>query len=138
MTSAAAITRLTTVIRVIAVIFIVFFSIALVASATKTQAPGLLNELFAWGSIGDAEEMMISAIYIVWGAFLWAAAKDPLAHRFFIDFTVAANAAHFGLMFIQAIVMEGEHRHLVGDVLVGWLLLLGLALAWFPVRRASL
>ena len=63
---------------------------------------------------------MISTIYLVWGAFLWRAASQPFRHRLFIDFTVAANAAHFGLMFLQGLLMPGEHIHLAGDVLLGW------------------
>jgi hypothetical protein len=128
---------LPTVIRTLAVLFVVFFSLALVAAATKSQAPGLLDDLFGWGSIGDAEEMMISAIYIVWGLFLWPTAKDPARYRFFLDFTIAANAAHFGVMLVQAIVIEGEHLHLAGDVLVGWAVLLALVVAWLPVRRQA-
>lgn len=128
---------LPTVIRVVAAAFVVFFTLAFVGSATKNKPPAPLYDMFGWGSIGDAEEMMISAIYIVWGLFLWAAARDPARHRFFIDFTIAANAAHFGVMFVQAIVMEGEHVHLVGDVFVGWLLLIALAAAWLPVRRQA-
>jgi hypothetical protein len=128
---------LPTVIRVVAVAFIVFFTLAFVAAATESEPPGPLYEMFGWGSIGDAEEMMIAAIYIVWGFFLWRTAKDPASHRLFLDFTVAANAAHFGVMFVQAIVMHGEHVHLVGDVLIGWLLLIVLAAAWLPVRRRA-
>jgi hypothetical protein len=129
--------RLPTVIRVVAAAFVVFFTLALIGSATASKPPELLYDTFGWGSIGDAEEQMISVIYLVWGLFLWAAAKDPARHRFFLDFTIAANAAHFGAMFVQAIVMDGEHVHLVGDVLIGWLILLVLAAAWLPVRRRT-
>jgi hypothetical protein len=125
------------VIRAVAAIFVVFFAIALIASATESDSPGLIRDLFAWGSIGDAEEMMLSAIYIVWGLFLWQTARDPLRHRFFIDFTIAANAAHFLVMLVQSIVMHGEHAHLVGDVLIGWLLVAVLLAVWLPVRRRA-
>jgi hypothetical protein len=123
------------VIRAIAAIFVVFFTVGLISSATESDPPGLIRDMFAWGSIGDAEEMMLSAVYIVWGLFLWQTAKDPLRHRFFIDFTIAANAAHFLVMLVQGIVMEGEHTHLVGDVLLGWLLVGVLLAVWLPVRR---
>ncbi len=80
---------------------------------------------------------MLSAVYIVWGLFLWLTAKDPLRHRLFLDFTIAANAAHFGVMLEQGIVTEGEHTHLVGDVLLGWLLVIVLAAVCLPVRRRT-
>ena len=41
---------------------------------------------------------MISIVYIVWGFFLVAVARDPGGKKLFIDFTLAANVAHFGLM----------------------------------------
>jgi hypothetical protein len=128
---------LPTVIRAVAAIFVVFFTIGLISSATESEPPGLIRDLFAWGSIGDAEEMMLSAVYIVLGLFLWQTAKDPLRHRLFIDFAIAANAAHFLVMLVQGIVMEGEHMHLVGDVLLGWLLVAALLAVWLPVRNRA-
>ncbi|MDQ6155143.1 hypothetical protein NMF55_09175, partial [Pseudomonas aeruginosa] len=86
---------------------------------------------------GQHYELMISTIYLVWGAFLWRAASQPFRHRLFIDFTVAANAAHFGLMFLQGLLMPGEHIHLAGDVLLGWASLLPLMLFWIPQRKRA-
>lgn len=128
---------LSTVLRVVGAIFVVFFAIALIGSATQSEMPDLLYRLFGWGSIGDAEEQMLSAVYIVLGVFLWLAAADPLRHRLFIDFVIVANAAHFLVMGIQAIVIPGEHLHLVGDVLLGWLLVVLLLVVWVPARRRA-
>jgi len=36
---------------------------------------------------------MLAAVYIVWGVCLWIAARAPLQHRLFIDFTITANLA---------------------------------------------
>jgi uncharacterized protein DUF6632 len=124
-------------IRATAVIFVVFFTLAFIGSAAQVSTPEFVYRLVGWGSVGDAEEQMISIVYIVWGIFLWLAASDPLRHRLFLDFTIAANAAHFLLMGIQAIVMEGEHIHLVGDVLFGWLIVIALAAVWLPVRKRA-
>lgn len=126
---------LSNVLRTVGAIFVVFFVLALLGSATKMTEPALLYRLVGWADPGDAEEQMISIVYIVWGIFLWKAAKDPLAHRLFLDFTLVANFAHFGLMAIQAVVIPGEHLHLVGDVLAGFVLLAVLAAAWVPARR---
>ena len=126
---------LSNVLRTVGAIFVVFFVLALIGSATKMTEPALLYRLVGWADPGDAEEQMISIVYIVWGIFLWKAAKDPLGHRLFLDFTLVANFAHFGLMAIQAVVIPGEHLHLVGDVLGGFVLLAVLAAAWLPARR---
>lgn len=133
------------VLRLAGVSFIVFFGIALLGILTsldKTMlqsGPGqLLMRLVRWGQQGgggEHYELMISAIYIVWGAFLWKVAANPLGNKVFLDFTVTANLAHFGLMFLQGLLMQGEHIHLLGDVLLGWLLLGVLMAVWLPARR---
>lgn len=114
--------------------FIVFFTLAFIASATKSDMPDLLYRMTGWGDIGDAEEQMISVVYIVWGLFLFAVARDPQRNRLFIDFTLAANLAHFALMGVQALTYAGEHTHLYGDVLLGFAILAILAAVWIPVR----
>jgi hypothetical protein len=123
-----------TALRVVGVVFVVFFVAALFGSATKIAEPAWLYRLVGWGSVGDAEEQMISVIYIVWGVFLWLAAKDPFQHRMFINFTIAANVAHFGLMAVQSLLMQGEHAHLYGDVLAGFIVIAALAVPWFAAR----
>ena len=133
-TAQAATNRLSLVLRTIGALFVVFFVVAFIASATKVSEPDLLYRMLGWGSVGDAEEQMLSVVYIVWGVFLWFAARDPGRNRLFIDFTLVANLAHFGLMGIQSLTY-GEHTHLYGDVLLGFLVLAVLAWAWLPVRR---
>jgi hypothetical protein len=126
--------RLSVVMRTIGALFVVFFVVAFIASALKVTTPDILYRMLGWGDVGDAEEQMISIVYIVWGVFLWLAARDPRQNRLFIDFTIVANLAHFGLMGIQSFTY-GEHTHLYGDVLLGFLILAALAFAWLPVRR---
>ncbi|WP_043177135.1 hypothetical protein, partial [Pseudomonas aeruginosa] len=115
---------LTLSIRLMAGGFLLFFGLALATlllrldqSLLDSDAGRLLLRLVRWGDQqggGQHYELMISTIYLVWGAFLWRAASQPFRHRLFIDFTVAANAAHFGLMFLQGLLMPGEHIHLAG------------------------
>ena len=124
-----------------------FFGLALATlllrldqSLLDSDAGRLLLRLVRWGDQqggGQHYELMISTIYLVWGAFLWRAASQPFRHRLFIDFTVAANAAHFGLMFLQGLLMPGEHIHLAGDVLLGWASLVPLMLFWIPQRKRA-
>ena len=130
----ASAARLSLVLRAIGAVFVLFFVGAFIGSAMKISTPDLLYRMLGWGSVGDAEEQMISIVYIVWGLFLWVAARDPLRNRLFIDFTLWANLAHFGLMGIQSFTY-GEHTHLYGDVLLGFLILAVLAATWLPVRR---
>jgi hypothetical protein len=122
--------RLSVVIRVVGAVLVVFFTLALIGSATQSQLPELLYRLVGWGSIGDAEEQMIAIVYIVWGLYLWRAAGDPLRNRLFIEFTIVANVAHAVLMGIQALAYPGEHLHLAGDVPA-------LLIAWLPVRNGA-
>jgi len=135
--NATAEARLSLVLKVIGALFVVFFVVAFIASATKVSSPDLLYRLLGWGSPGDAEEQMISIIYIVWGIFLWRAAKDPFKNSLFINFTIAANVAHFALMGVQSLVMAGEHAHLYGDVLMGFIVIAILAVPWFAARGAQ-
>jgi len=132
--NAEANARLSLVLRMIGALFVLFFVVAFVASAMKVSTPDILYRMLGWGDVGDAEEQMISIVYIVWGVFLWLAARDPVRNRLFIDFTLMANVAHFGLMGIQSFTYD-EHTHLYGDVLLGFVVLGVLAAAWLPVRR---
>lgn len=60
---------------------------------------------------------MILAIYATLGIFLIRAARNPLAHRSLIWFTVWSSVAHGGVMAVQS--FDGTHNmgHLWGDVL---------------------
>jgi hypothetical protein len=58
---------------------------------------------------------MIVGIYATLGAFLIFAARNPLAHRSLIWFTVWSSVVHGGIMAVQALA-PNSHGHLVGDV----------------------
>jgi hypothetical protein len=60
---------------------------------------------------------MILVIYATLGIFLILAARDPLANRSLISFTVWSSIAHGGMMAVQS--FDGSHNmgHLWGDVL---------------------
>ena len=59
--------------------------------------------------------LMIAGIYATLGVFLILAARDPLAHRSLIWFTVWSSVVHGGIMAVQALAPT-SHGHLVGDV----------------------
>jgi hypothetical protein len=73
---------------------------------------------WAWhaGPPHDSEYfMMIVGVYATLGVFLLRAARDPLAHRSLIWFTVWSSVVHGAIMALQSI--PREHRwHLLGDV----------------------
>ena len=59
--------------------------------------------------------LMIVGIYATLGVFLIAAARDPLAHRSLIQFTIWSSVVHGLIMLFQAFA-PGSHGHLLGDV----------------------
>jgi len=128
------------IIRWNGALYLSFFGLGLVAILLSLTTgfgvePWLLARI-RWGhGGGEAYEMMICVIYITWGIFLWRVAAAPTRHRTFIDFTLVANAVHFGTMFLESLFLHNEHPHLSGDVPLFSALLVLLAVAWIPVRR---
>lgn len=71
---------------------------------------------FAWEPAQSEYEQMIMGIYVTLGVFLIFAARDPLANRSLIWFTVWSSIVHGGIMLVQAIVDDTERMNLLGDV----------------------
>lgn len=61
--------------------------------------------------------------------------NEPLKNYMFFEFTMIANIAHFGAMLIMGLVMTHESPHLIGDVFLGWVMLLIYIYFWLPVRK---
>jgi hypothetical protein len=82
---------------------------------------GIYSLMIAWPSgwtwhTGHSDyPLMIVGIYATLGVFLILAARDPLAHRSLIWFTVFSSVVHGGIMAVQALA-PNSHGHLVGDV----------------------
>ena len=73
---------------------------------------------WSWHAEGRSYYLeMILAVYATLGVFLIRAARNPLAHRSLIWFTVWSSIAHGGVMAVQS--FDGTHNmgHLWGDVL---------------------
>ncbi len=77
---------------------------------------------------------MIAGVYVVLGAFLLVAAKDPSAHRSLISFAIWSSVVHAGIMAVQALGDQREYGHLVGDIPA---LLLVAGVLWFLSPRGS-
>lgn len=71
---------------------------------------------FAWEPRQSEYEQMILGIYATLGVFLILAARDPLANRSLIWFTVWSSFVHGAIMLAQAIVDSTERANLLGDV----------------------
>jgi hypothetical protein len=78
---------------------------------------------------------MIIAIYATLGVFLVLAARNPVAHRSLIWFTVWSSIVHGGVMAVQS--FDGDHNmgHLCGDVFA--LFAVAAVLALFSPREAK-
>ena len=124
-------------IRLTAVGYLAFFVPDLILATTHhiDTLPPLFARLFDWGEGGDAVAVMFATVYVVWALFLFAAASDPLANRLFLDFNLTANAAHFGVMAVMAVVMPDDHHHLTGVLALALLTTVPVAVCWLPVRR---
>jgi hypothetical protein len=85
-----------------------------------------------WGHGSSHYLAMILGIYATLGVFLLIAARNPLAHRSLIWFTVASSVVHAAIMAVQAIVDPAERGHLIGDVPA--LLVVAVVLALLLVR----
>jgi hypothetical protein len=71
---------------------------------------------WAWGHGSSHYLAMIIGVYATLGVFLLLAARDPLANRSLIWFTVASSVVHAAIMGGQAISDSHERGHLLGDV----------------------
>lgn len=78
--------------------------------------------------------MMIVGIYATLGICLIRAARDPMAHRSLIDFTIWSSVVHALIMSVQS-WSPGEHLgHMLGDVPA--LLMVAAVLGWLTYSAA--
>ncbi|MDJ0962328.1 MAG: hypothetical protein QNJ88_16900 [Acidimicrobiia bacterium] len=97
----------------------------------------LWTDGFAWEPAQPEYEQMIMGVYMTLGVFLILAARDPLAHRSLIWFTVWSSIVHGGIMLVQAIVDDTERMNLIGDVPALFIVAAVLGLL-MPRRQATL
>ena len=71
---------------------------------------------WAWEPRQPEYEQMIMGVYATLGVFLVLAAKDPMAHRSLIWFTIWSSLVHGAIMLVQAIIDDTERANLIGDV----------------------
>jgi hypothetical protein len=124
-------------IRLTAVGYLLFFVPDLILASTHhiNGLPPPLARLVDWGEGSDPLAVMFCTVYVVWALFLFGSARAPLENRLFLDFNLAANSAHVGVMLIMAATMPDEHQHIGGVLAIGALSTVPLAACWLPVRR---
>jgi len=91
---------------------------------------------WAWGQGHSHYPLMIVGVYATLGVFLVLAARDPLAHRSLIWFTVWSSVVHAAIMAVQAVNDPAERGHLLGDVPV--LLVVAVVLAVLMPRPRAI
>jgi len=88
-----------------------------------------------WHNEGRSDYLeMILGIYATLGVFLILAARNPVANRSLIWFTIWSSIVHGGIMAVQAV--GGHHLgHLWGDALA--LLIVAAVLAFLTPRKLN-
>ena len=71
------------------------------------------GDAYAWDF-----ELMFTAIFMVWGSYLWIASKEPLRHRLFVDFTIVATVAHIAAMLVIGFIRTTDLTHLLIDAVM--------------------
>jgi hypothetical protein len=90
---------------------------------------------WTWEPRQSEYEQMMLGIYATLGVFLILASRNPLEHLSLIWFTAWSSLVHGLIMAVQAVVGEGEHANLLGDVLA--LLLVAVVLGRLTPRGAA-
>jgi hypothetical protein len=77
--------------------------------ASIMQEGGALR-FMRWDILSKHVELMLEAVYLVWGIFMLIAARKPLYHLSFLHFTLWANLAHGLLMIPQAMMVDMMYK----------------------------
>jgi hypothetical protein len=110
--------KLAIFLRVYGVLSLVIFGSLELGFAIQTplladQPRGALNWVI-WNGVQCGGERchvppMLFLVYLVWGVFLFPAARRPRAYLSFLNFTMWANLAHGLLMALQAAMMMDRY-----------------------------
>ncbi|HXL58955.1 MAG TPA: DUF6632 domain-containing protein [Chitinophagaceae bacterium] len=86
-----------------------------------------------WDILSKHVELMIEAIYLVWGIYMLKAAHKPLVYISFLNFTLWANLVH-GLLMIPQAMMVGMMFKMFTDIAYCLFLAGGL---WFLMPKVE-
>ena len=128
-------TRLRVGLRVYGALWVAYFvAMGLIEVFDLLAHDSTLGSLIMWGHGQQGVVLMLVAINLVIGVFLFRSASDPLRHRSAIDLVLAINTAHMAMMAALAFTEPHGHIHLIGDVPAGLIPTLALWALWLPVR----
>lgn len=100
--------------------------------AAIMQEGGALR-FMRWDVLSKHVELMLEAVYIVWGVFMLMAARKPVAYLSFLHFTLWANLVH-GLLMVPQAMMVGMMFKMFTDVAYCLVLAIGL---WILVPKGQ-
>ena len=86
-----------------------------------------------WDVLSKHVELMLEAVYLVWGVFMLKAARKPMVWLSFLSFTLWANLVH-GLLMIPQAMMVGMMYKMYTDIAYCLFLAIGLWI-WTPRRE---
>ena len=93
-------------------------------NASVIQDGGALR-FMRWDVLSKHVELMLEAVYLVWGIFMLMAARNPLSYLSFVKFTLWANLVH-GLLMIPQAMMVGMMYKMLTDIAYCLVLAIGL------------
>lgn len=100
--------------------------------APVIQEGGALR-FMRWDVLSKHVELMLEAVYLVWGVFMLKAAHKPMAYLSFLGFTLWANLVH-GLLMIPQAMMVGMMYKMGTDIAYCMALAIGL---WVLVPKGE-
>ena len=92
--------------------------------ASIMQDGGALR-FMRWDVLSKHVELMLEAVYLVWGFFMLMAARKPLSYLSFLKFTLWANLVH-GLLMVPQAMMVGMMYKMFTDIAYCLILAIGL------------
>jgi hypothetical protein len=118
MQETAKLKKLKIFLNIFGVVSLLLFGTLLLLTAIDSpmmQEGGALRAM-RWDVLSKNVELMLEAIYFVWGIFMLLAARNPLAYLSFLDFTLWANLVHGLVMVPQAMMLHGFMYKMYSDV----------------------
>jgi hypothetical protein len=133
MTQDKKIRNLQVFLSVYGIMTIAIFGLLCMAFLFKIPAfnPGGSLHWMIWDDLYGHVAPMLVVIYMVWGVYYLVAAKDPVKHLSFLNFSMWANLFHGLLMIPMALNQSMYHTKFLTDI--PFILALSIAIyVWKP------
>ena len=119
--------KLTLFLNIYGVVSILLFGglFLLTSFDTPIMQEGGALRFMRWDVLSKHVELMLEAVYLVWGVFMLKAARKPMGYLSFLNFTLWANLVH-GLVMIPQAMMVGMIYKMGTDIAYCIVLVIGL------------